>query len=180
LFKPSGRDHFALPRPIFAYLGREAVEKNLEAFLGLDLPGTKIVIGDGPDRAPLEARYRNALFLGYKFGVELASCLSSADVLVFPSRTDTFGLVLLEAMACGTPAAAYPVTGPIDVVTSGVTGVLDEDLRTAALAALAVDREGCRRAVQGLTWERTSAQFLSYLVPARQSYGRSVVGERAI
>ena len=119
------------------------------------------------DRAELAARHPHVVFLGYKFGAELARCLSATDVLVFPSRTDTFGLVMLEAMACGTPVAAYPVTGPIDVVAPGVTGVLDEDLRAAALAALALDRDGCRQAALGWTWEKASAQFLSHLVCAR-------------
>jgi glycosyltransferase involved in cell wall biosynthesis len=167
LFEPSKRDPFALPRPIFACAGRVAVEKNLQAFLALDLPGTKVVIGDGPDRAALERRFRSAVFIGYRFGADLAACLAAADVLVFPSRTDTFGLVLLEAMACGTPVAAYPVTGPIDVVTPGVTGVLDEDLGAAAMAALDIDRCGCRAAVEGRTWAKASAQFLEHLVRAR-------------
>ena len=164
LFKPSDRDCLALPRPIFAYAGRVAVEKNLEAFLALELPGTKVVIGDGPGRAQLERRYKDAHFLGFKFGAELASCLSAADVFVFPSRTDTFGLVMLEAMACGTPVAAYPVTGPIDVVTHAYDGVLDEDLRTAALAALHIDRTACRATALSRSWERAAAQFLSHLV----------------
>jgi glycosyltransferase involved in cell wall biosynthesis len=167
LFKPRGRDYLQLPRPVFVYLGRVAIEKNVAAFLELDLPGTKVVIGDGPDRTELEACYPSARFIGFRFGVELAQLLSAADAFVFPSRTDTFGLVMLEAMACGTPVAAYPVIGPIDVVTPGVTGVLDEDLGTAALAALKIDRDGCRRAVEGLTWERASAQFLSHLVHVR-------------
>jgi glycosyltransferase involved in cell wall biosynthesis len=167
LFRPRGREHLSLPRPIFAFLGRVAVEKNIGPFLDLDLPGTKVVIGDGPDRPMLEKRYPSAAFLGFKFGVELAQALSSADVFVFPSRTDTFGLVMLEAMACGTPVAAYPVTGPIDVVARGVTGVLDEDLRKAALEALAIDREGCRRAAGEWTWERASAEFFGHLVRAR-------------
>lgn len=166
LFRPGARDRLTLPRPIFLNVGRVAVEKNLAAFLELDLPGSKVVIGDGPDRAALERRFPAAHFLGYRFGAELAACLASADAFVFPSRTDTFGLVLLEAMACGTPVAAYPVTGPIDVVTPGVTGVLDDDLRAAALAALAVDREGCRRAVEGRSWAKASAQFFAHLVRA--------------
>ena len=170
VFRPSGRDFLDFARPIFAYMGRVAVEKNLDAFLALDLPGTKVVIGDGPDRTLLERRYPAARFLGYRFGAELARCLSSADAFVFPSRTDTFGLVMLEAMACGTPVAAYPVTGPIDVVKPGVTGVLDEDLKVAALAALALDRDGCRHEAEGWTWARASAQFLSYLVPARAAH----------
>ena len=154
----------SLPRPIFVYAGRVAVEKNLDAFLALDLPGTKVVIGDGPDRAPLERRYPDARFLGYRFGAELANCLASADVFVFPSRTDTFGLVMLEAMACGTPVAAYPVTGPIDVVTHAYDGVLDEDLRVAALAALKIDRNACRLTALSRSWERAAGQFLSHLV----------------
>ena len=117
------------------------------------------------------------MFPGYRFGVELASYLSAADVFVFPSRTNTFGLVMLEAMACGTPVAAFPVTGPIDVVTPGVDGVLNEDLARAALAALEVDRGGCRRSALGRTWERASAQFLSHLV--RVNDGRDLVGAAA-
>ena len=167
LFKPVGRDHLALPRPIFAYAGRVAVEKNLDAFLALDLPGTKVVIGDGPDRAQLERRHKAARFLGYRFGAELVSCLSAADVFVFPSRTDTFGLVMLEAMACGTPVAAFPVTGPIDVVTQGYDGILDEDLRHAALTALNIDRHACRTTALSRSWERAAGQFLSHLVSCR-------------
>jgi glycosyltransferase involved in cell wall biosynthesis len=173
LFKPCGRDHLGLPRPIFAYAGRVAVEKNLDAFLALDLPGTKVVIGDGPDRASLERRYPDAKFLGYRFGTDLVACLSAADVFVFPSRTDTYGLVMLEAMACGTPVAAYPVTGPIDVVTSQRDGVLDADLRAAALAALEVDREACRRTALSRTWDKAAAQFMSHLVNARD--GRDLI-----
>jgi glycosyltransferase involved in cell wall biosynthesis len=167
LFKPRERDAVDAGRPIWMYAGRVAIEKNLDAFLALDLPGTKVVVGDGPDRAELERRYPSALFAGYQFGVDLASYLSSADVFVFPSRTDTFGLVMLEAMACGTPVAAFPVTGPIDVVTPGVDGVLHENLAEAALAALQIDREGCRRSALARTWERASGQFLSHLVRAR-------------
>ena len=167
LFRPRERRLFVARRPIFAYVGRVAVEKNVGAFLSLDLPGTKIVIGDGPDRPALEKRYPSAAFLGYRFGIELACMLSSADVMVFPSRTDTFGLAMLEAMACGTPVAAYPVAGPIDVVVAGVTGVLDEDLARAALRALSIDRAACRGAAAAWTWERASAQFASHLVRAR-------------
>jgi glycosyltransferase involved in cell wall biosynthesis len=130
LFKPSGRDAVVARRPIWMYAGRIAVEKNLDAFLSLDLPGTKVVVGDGPDRGEIEQRYPTAMFPGYRFGVELASYLSAADVFVFPSRTDTFGLVMLEAMACGTPVAAFPVTGPIDVVTPGVDGARTGERRT--------------------------------------------------
>jgi glycosyltransferase involved in cell wall biosynthesis len=166
VFKPCGRDHVAAPRPIWIYAGRVAVEKNLDAFLGLALPGTKLVVGDGPDRAMLEQRYPDTRFVGYKFGAELAEQLSSADVFVFPSRTDTFGLVMLEAIACGTPVAAYPVTGPIDVITPGVNGMLDADLERAALAALRIDRDRCRQSALERTWMRSSQQFLSHLVRA--------------
>jgi glycosyltransferase involved in cell wall biosynthesis len=172
-FKPRGRDAVVAQRPIWMYAGRVAVEKNLDEFLALDLPGTKVVVGDGPARAALARRYPRALFAGYRFGAELAAYLSSADVFVFPSRTDTFGLVMLEAMACGTPVAAFPVTGPIDVVTPGVDGVLHEDLARAALGALGVGRESCRRSALARTWERASAQFLSHLVSARD--GRDLV-----
>jgi 1,2-diacylglycerol 3-alpha-glucosyltransferase/glucuronosyltransferase len=167
LFRPSGREHLALPRPIWIYVGRVAVEKNLDAFLSLDLPGTKVVVGDGPDRAELQRGYPAAQFVGYKFGAELAACLSSADVFVFPSRTDTFGLVMLEAMACGTPVAAYPVTGPIDVVRPGIDGVLDDDLGTAARGALGLDRTRCRESALGRTWDKASGEFLSHLVQAQ-------------
>jgi glycosyltransferase involved in cell wall biosynthesis len=167
LFKPCARDAVVAKRPIWMYAGRVAIEKNLDAFLALDLPGTKVVVGDGPDRALLARRYPSAMFAGYRFGVELAAYLSSADAFVFPSRTDTFGLVMLEAMACGTPVAAFPVTGPIDVVTPGLNGALHDDLAQAALAALEIDRESCRRSALTRTWERASAQFLSHLVRAR-------------
>ena len=166
LFRPRDRDFYDLPRPIWIYAGRVAVEKNLEAYLGAPLPGTKVVVGDGPDLARLRSRFPAARFLGYKFGAELARCLSSADVFVFPSRTDTFGLVMLEAMACGTPVAAYPVTGPIDVVAHGRTGCLDADLPKAALEALSISREECRRAALERTWERATRQFLAHLVRA--------------
>jgi glycosyltransferase involved in cell wall biosynthesis len=166
LFQPGGRACGLAPRPIFMYAGRIAVEKNLDAFLGLDLPGSKVLVGDGPDRAKLSRRYPDAAFVGYKFGTELAAYLASADVFVFPSRTDTFGLVMLEAMACGTPVAAYPVTGPIDVVRDGITGILDEDLRAAACRALVLDRAACRRAVLRRSWAAATAEFASHLVLA--------------
>ena len=147
------------------YVGRVAIEKNIEAFLKLDLPGTKVVVGDGPARAELETKYPTAKFVGYRFGEELASHVAAADVFAFPSRTDTFGLVLLEAMACGVPVAAYPVTGPIDVVTPGVTGELNEDLRAAALAALKLDPNQCRAYALTNTWDNATRQFLSHLAP---------------
>lgn len=165
LFKPRDKTFLAFPRPIAMYVGRVAVEKNIEAFLQLDLPGTKVIVGDGPVRAELEARYPSAKFVGYQYGEQLASHIAAADVFVFPSRTDTFGLVLLEAMACGVPVAAYPVTGPIDVVNQGVTGVLHEDLRTATLAALNLNPTHCRAHALANTWEVATRQFLSHLTP---------------
>ncbi|MDY6948146.1 MAG: glycosyltransferase family 1 protein [Pseudomonadota bacterium] len=165
LFKPRSKDFLDLARPIAMYVGRVAVEKNIEALLALDLPGTKVIVGDGPARAELEAKYPSAKFVGFKFGEELASHVAAADVFVFPSRTDTFGLVLLEAMSCGVPVAAYPVTGPIDVVTQGVTGVLNEDLRAAALAAVRLDPRQCRAYALANTWETATRQFLSQLAP---------------
>jgi glycosyltransferase involved in cell wall biosynthesis len=163
LFKPSGKEFLDLPRPIFVYLGRVAVEKNIAAFLDLDLPGTKLVIGDGPERRSLQAEFPTATFVGYKFGAQLAAHLAAADVFVFPSRTDTFGLVLLEALACGLPVAAYPVTGPIDVIENGTTGVLDEDLRAAAIAALKLDPAKCRAIALKHTWEAATRQFVTNL-----------------
>ena len=154
-----------LPRPIMACVGRLAIEKNLEAFLALEVPGTKIMVGDGPQRAALAARYPAVLFAGYRFGAELAALLSGADVLVFPSRTDTFGLVMIEALACGVPVAAFPVPGPLDVIEPGVTGVLDADLRAAIACALRLDRRACVQAAAAFSWEAATAQFLAGLAP---------------
>ncbi len=168
-FKPGDKDFLEAKRPVWIYTGRISVEKGLEDFLRLDLPGTKVLVGDGPDRKALEARWPDAQFAGYRFGEELASYLAAADVFVFPSRTDTFGLVMVEAMACGLPVAAYPVTGPVDVVDQGVTGVLDEDLKVAALAALELDRQKILDAAQSFTWEHATRQFESNLVPCRQA-----------
>lgn len=168
LFHPAERRFNDLPRPVFLNVGRVAIEKNLPAFLGLDLPGTKLVVGDGPQRKELESRFPETVFVGTKTGAELASYFQRADVFVFPSRTDTFGLVLVEAMACGTPVAAFPVRGPIDVVTDQAAGVLNEDLAAAARAALALDRVKVRRFAKRYSWEYSSRQFLSNLVPARR------------
>jgi glycosyltransferase involved in cell wall biosynthesis len=165
LFKPGPKDFLTLPRPIFVYVGRVAVEKNIEGFLALDLPGTKLVIGDGPERPSLQAKFPAAHFVGYKFGAELAAHLAATDVFVFPSRTDTFGLVLLEALACGVPVAAYPATGPIDVIENGATGALEEDLRAAALAALQLDPAHCRAFALAHTWEAATQEFVGNLVP---------------
>jgi glycosyltransferase involved in cell wall biosynthesis len=163
LFRPRGKDFLDLPRPVWLYIGRVAVEKGVEDFLKLDLPGTKLVVGDGPAAADLRARYPDAVYAGYRHGEELAAHIAASDVFVFPSRTDTFGLVLLEAMACGVPVAAYPVTGPIDVVRNGITGVLDEDLRAAAMAALDLDPAACRAQALQHSWETATRQFLASL-----------------
>jgi glycosyltransferase involved in cell wall biosynthesis len=165
VFKPGRHDALGMTRPIFMYMGRVAVEKNVEAFLALDLPGSKVVVGDGPDLAKLAQRYPAVRFTGFKFGEELARHLAAADVFVFPSLTDTFGIVLLEAMACGVPVAAFPVTGPIDVVRQGVTGVLDADLRRAALAALELDPEDCIEYARAHSWQRCAEALLGYLAP---------------
>lgn len=165
LFRPGERALLTDPRPIWIYAGRVAVEKSIEEFLALDLPGTKYVVGDGPARPDLQRRFPGARFTGYRFGEELAALLGAADVFVFPSRTDTFGIVMLEAMACGLPVAAYPVTGPLDIVEQGVTGVLLHNLRSAALEALHLDRQRCREAALQHSWERATQQFLGNLVP---------------
>jgi glycosyltransferase involved in cell wall biosynthesis len=167
LFRPSEQRFSDLRRPVFLFVGRVAVEKNLPAFLGLDLPGTKVVVGDGPQRKELERRYPDTVFAGARTGADLASYFQRADVFVFPSRTDTFGLVLVEAMACGTPVAAFPVRGPIDVVKDPAAGVLANDLGAAALAALALDRDKVRRYGERFSWEHCSRQFLASLVPSR-------------
>ena len=142
-----------------------AVEKGIGDFLRLDLPGSKLVVGDGPATARLRQEHPDATFVGYKHGEELAAHIAAADVFVFPSRTDTFGLVLLEAMACGVPVAAYPVMGPLDVVRDGVTGVLGDDLRAAALGALGLDPGACREQALAHTWEAATRQFLANLAP---------------
>jgi glycosyltransferase involved in cell wall biosynthesis len=163
LFQPYGKGLLDLPRPIALYAGRVAVEKNIEAFLQMKFAGTKVVVGDGPARTQLQQRFPDAIFLGFKHGEDLARTVAAADVFVFPSKTDTFGLVLLEAMACGVPIAAYPVTGPIDVVRHDVTGMLDPDLSRAAHAALTLDPADCRKHALQFTWQRSTEQFLSNL-----------------
>jgi Glycosyltransferase len=150
--------------PVFLYVGRLAREKNLEAFLSLDLPGRKRVVGDGPQRAELEAAYPQVEFLGYRHGEELAEAYRSASVLVFPSLTDTLGLVMVEALACGTPVAAFPVAGPLDVLDQGVTGVIDADLRSACLRALELDRQACAQWALGQTWRASAQEFLALQV----------------
>jgi glycosyltransferase involved in cell wall biosynthesis len=170
LFTPGDAAELDLPRPIFMSVGRVAVEKNLEAFLSLKLPGSKIVIGDGPQKPALESRYPKVKFLGEKTGRELSAHLAAADVFVFPSLTDTFGIVQLEALACGTPVAAFPVTGPLDVIADHPVGVLDMNLRTACIRALGISRETCRNFALQRSWENSARQFignLSALQPSR-------------
>jgi glycosyltransferase involved in cell wall biosynthesis len=165
VFKPGAAMPHDLTRPIFLYVGRVAVEKNIEAFLRLELPGSKWVAGDGPDLPKLRAAFPNVKFTGVLNQMELAKLYNAADVFVFPSRTDTFGLVLLEAMACGCPVAAYPVTGPVDVIGSSPAGALDEDLRAACLRALEIPREVARAHAERFSWEACTRQFLAHLHP---------------
>jgi glycosyltransferase involved in cell wall biosynthesis len=166
LFRPYPKDYLDAPRPISMYVGRVAVEKNLEAFLGLSLPGTKYVVGAGPALERLRAQYPKARFAGFRSGYDLARHVASADVFVFPSRTDTFGLVLIEAMACGVPVAAYPVPGPQDVVRQGVTGCLSEDLGKAVQGALGMGAEACREHALAFSWPASTQQFLHNLCTA--------------
>jgi 1,2-diacylglycerol 3-alpha-glucosyltransferase/glucuronosyltransferase len=162
LFRPDRASDLDLPRPIFLSVGRLAVEKNLDAFLSLDLPGSKVVVGDGPQEAELRQRYPGAHFLGRLEGQALAGVMAAADVFVFPSRTDTFGIVQLEALACSVPVAAYPVMGPRDVIGDHPVGVLDENLRAACLGALRLSRERCREFALGQSWKASARQFLEH------------------
>lgn len=164
LFRPQPRGAVGLPRPVFLYVGRIAIEKNVPAFLELDLPGSKMVVGDGPLLPALRRRFPDAHFTGVRFGEDLARIYAAADVFVFPSRTDTFGLVMLESLACGTPVAAFPVPGPVDVLTPAV-GVLDDDLGKAARRALAIDREACRAHAARSSWRACAEKFLGHLEP---------------
>ncbi|XLX42153.1 glycosyltransferase family 4 protein [Ectopseudomonas mendocina] len=160
LFRPNE----TRPRPVrqvFLYVGRIAAEKNLQAFLELDLPGEKRVVGDGPQREMLQRQYQQVRFLGYRHGQALAEAYQDASVLVFPSRTDTYGLVMLEALACGTPVAAFPVAGPLDVLLQGQSGVMDEDLRAACLAALKLDRGRCAELAAAQSWRASALEFLA-------------------
>tara|TARA_R110002096_G_scaffold159976_1_gene325963 strand:+ start:2010 stop:3044 length:1035 start_codon:yes stop_codon:yes gene_type:complete len=162
-FRPQPKFQYDLPRPVWVNVGRVAVEKNIEAFLDLELPGSKVIIGDGPDKDRLQAAYPDCHFLGYKFGDELSQLLAGADVFVFPSKTDTFGLVMLEAMACGLPVAAYPVTGPIDVIRHGVTGAMNHRLLEACRSALTLERCKCRTFAESRSWTRATSEFVSHL-----------------
>ncbi len=162
-FRPGDKSFLQDKRPIFLYTGRIAIEKNVEDFLRLKLPGTKYVVGDGPLREDLQQRYREVRFTGYKTASELACYVAAADVFVFPSRTDTFGLVLLEALACGIPVAAYPSPGPIDVILDEQVGVLDADLEKAAIRCLSLDPEKCRRYAFNFSWDDSTRQFVENL-----------------
>ncbi|PYE89970.1 glycosyltransferase family 4 protein [Phyllobacterium leguminum] len=164
LFKPKRVD-LKLKHPIFLCVGRVAPEKNLAAFLSLDLPGTKLVVGDGPSLAELKARFPEAVFVGKKEGKELARYYAGSDVFVFPSRTDTFGLVLLEAIASGLPVAAYPVPGSQDVVGATGAGVLSEDLGEACREALKMGRIDPDTALKDFTWEHCADIFEGVLTP---------------
>jgi glycosyltransferase involved in cell wall biosynthesis len=157
-----------LPRPIFLTVGRLAVEKNVEAFLKLDLPGTKLVVGDGPARARLARQYPQAVFVGARQGEALAELYAGADVFVFPSRTDTFGLVLLEALASGVPVAAFPAAAPRNVIGGAPLGVLDEDLRRACLEALELSRADCRAFALTMSWEASARIFLEHVAKANE------------
>lgn len=189
LFSPSGRKALDLPRPIFLNVGRIAVEKNLEAFLALDLPGSKVVVGDGPARRGMEARFPDVHFLGAKRGEELAAIYRSADVFVFPSRTDTYGLVLVEALASGLPVAAFPVMGPRDIISTPTVGILSDDLRAAAVRALDLDRRDCAAFAKQFSWDDSARIFAANVgialedfrnrkpaPPDQQSSGMGVMG----
>jgi glycosyltransferase involved in cell wall biosynthesis len=168
-----------LPRPIFMYVGRVAVEKNIKAFLDLQLPGAKVVVGGGPQLETLRREYTDTHFTGAKVGDDLARHYSDADVFVFPSLTDTFGNVLLEALACGVPVAAFPVMGPVDVIGDTGAGVLSEDLREAAEAALDIPRDHCRKIAMNYTWAASAQQFLDNCIAARDLHNAEDIGARA-
>lgn len=154
-----------LPRPIWVNVGRVAVEKNLKAFLDLNLPGTKVIVGDGPQLQELKRSYPNAVFTGAKFDEDLARHFADADVFVFPSKTDTFGLVIIEAMAAGLPVAAYPVSGPIDIIPGSKAGIVDEDLRKACEAAIKLDPQNCVAHAETYSWEAVTDVFFELLTP---------------
>ena len=169
LFRPVPPAQLGLSGPILMYVGRIAMEKNLEAFLSLKAPGSKVLVGDGPIRKALQRRFPQAVFLGVRQGQDLVAHYCAADVLVFPSKTDTLGLVMLEALACGTPVAAYPVPGPNDVVGDAPCGVLHEDLEAAVAGALGIAPEVCRAQARKFTWDASAKQFLHNLVALRAS-----------
>lgn len=165
LFQPGSAEPLDLPRPIQMYVGRMAVEKTLEDFLRLDTPGTKVMIGDGPQRRELQEKFPQAVFLGSKYGDDLVRHYRAADVFVFPSRTDTLGLVMLEAMACGIPVAGFPVPGPQDVVGQSAAGVLSEDLARAIEQAIGIDPNVCRARALEHSWDQSAEEFHANLIP---------------
>ncbi|SJM95896.1 glycosyltransferase family 4 protein [Crenothrix polyspora] len=164
-FRPRDKNFISYRRPISLYVGRVAIEKNLHAFLNLPVSGTKIVVGDGPQLHKLKKQFPDVVFTGFQTGEHLAKTMAAADVFVFPSRTDTFGIVMLDALACGVPVAAYPVQGPIDILINNKTGCMQEDLQQAFYGALALHSEDCRQQALGYSWQNCSAQFLNNLVP---------------
>jgi glycosyltransferase involved in cell wall biosynthesis len=164
-FRPRAKDYLSYPRPISMYVGRVAIEKNLEAFLALSIPGTKVVVGDGPKLDGLKKQYPDVVFAGFETGEPLAKTMAAADVFVFPSRTDTFGIVMLDALACGVPVAAYPVQGPLDVLVDNQTGCMRENLQDAFYGALNLNSEDCRQQALKYSWQNCSAQFFNNLVP---------------
>ena len=164
-YRPRNKGFLKSERPIFMFAGRVAIEKNIEAFLRLELPGTSYVVGDGPQRKELAGKYPNVRFVGYQQGENLAQYLAAADVFVFPSLTDTFGVVMLEALACGVPVAAFPVRGPMDVILDDRVGILNDDLHHAAMTALSLNPEDCRDYALHYTWEKCTQQFVENLVP---------------
>ena len=174
LFRPRDKSFLSDPRPIQLYVGRVAIEKNITAFLDMNVPGTKFVVGDWPQRQELERKYPHVRFVGYKLGDELAQHVAAADVFVFPSRTDTFGLVLLEALSCGVPVAAYPVQGPKDVILSDKVGSLQEDLTEATKAALTLNPDDCRNYAAKYSWENCARQFEGHLAPITRTLARPV------
>src|ERR1700754_282673 len=169
LFNPDYPATLDLPRPIFMTMGRVAIEKNIEAFLSLDLPGSKVVVGDGPQRRELAQKYPHVKFLGEKKGEDLTAHLAAADVFVFPSLTDTFGVVQLEALACGVPVAAFPVTGPLDVIADRPIGAISENLQVACMRALTMSRETCRNFALERSWENSARQFVGNLTSLQAS-----------
>ncbi len=169
-----------LPRPVFLCVGRVAVEKNLEAFLGLDLPGTKVIVGDGPALIALAQKYPQAVFLGARQGEALAEAYAAADVFVFPSKTDTFGLVLLEALASGLPVAAFPVSGPRDVIGAAPVGALNDDLRLACLSALTISPKACLEFAGRHTWEASARAFVENITDIRNVNPKSNAVEFAV
>jgi glycosyltransferase involved in cell wall biosynthesis len=154
-----------LPRPIWVNVGRVAIEKNLKAFLELDLPGTKVIVGDGPQLTELKRAYPDAVFTGAKYEIELARHFADADVFVFPSKTDTFGLVIIEAMASGLPVAAYPVSGPIDIIPGSKAGIVDEDLRAACQKAAGLASADAIAHAHKYGWEAVTDVFFDLLTP---------------